>query len=149
MRHLKQGVKLGRTTSHRKALFRNIVTSLLRYEKIETTLAKAKELRRVADRMVTLGKKGTLSDRRRAAEYVKDKDIVRKLFDAIAKRYAERKGGYTRIYKIGVRRGDAAKMAVIELVDRDVSAEPKRRLKHVEKEEKAVEKKEKTAEKKK
>jgi len=149
MRHLKQGVKLGRTTSHRKALFRNIVTSLLRYEKIETTLAKAKELRRVADRMVTLGKKGTLSDRRRAAEYVKDKDIVRKLFDAIAKRYAERKGGYTRIYKIGVRRGDAAKMAVIELVDRDVSAEPKRRLKHVEKEEKSVEKKEKTAEKKK
>ncbi|OGW00968.1 MAG: 50S ribosomal protein L17 [Nitrospinae bacterium RIFCSPLOWO2_01_FULL_39_10] len=149
MRHLKQGVKLGRTTSHRKALFRNIVTSLLRYEKIETTLAKAKELRRVADRMVTLGKKGTLSDRRRAAEYVKDKDIVRKLFDAIAKRYAERKGGYTRIYKIGVRRGDAAKMAVIELVDRDVSAEPKRRLKHVEREEKSVEKKEKTAEKKK
>lgn len=149
MRHLKQGVKLGRTTSHRKALFRNIVTSLIRYEKIETTLAKAKELRRVADRMVTLGKKGTLSDRRRAAEYVKDKDIVRKLFDAIAKRYAERKGGYTRIYKIGVRRGDAAKMAVIELVDRDVSAEPKRRLKHVEKEEKTVEKKEKTAEKKK
>ncbi|HLA47941.1 MAG TPA: 50S ribosomal protein L17, partial [Nitrospinota bacterium] len=122
MRHLKQGVKLGRTTSHRKALFRNIVTSLLRYEKIETTLAKAKELRRVADRMVTLGKKGTLSARRRAAEYVKDKDIIRKLFDAIAKRYAERKGGYTRIYKIGVRRGDAAKMAVIELVDRDVSA---------------------------
>lgn len=149
MRHLKQGVKLGRTTSHRKALFRNIVTSLIRYEKIETTLAKAKELRRVADRMVTLGKKGTLSDRRRAAEYVKDKDIVRKLFDAIAKRYAERKGGYTRIYKIGVRRGDAAKMAVIELVDRDISAEPKRRLKHVEKEEKSVEKKEKTAEKKK
>ena len=149
MRHLKQGVKLGRTTSHRKALFRNIVTSLIRYEKIETTLAKAKELRRVADRMVTLGKKGTLSARRRAAEYVKDKDIVRKLFDAIAKRYAERKGGYTRIYKIGVRRGDAAKMAVIELVDRDVSAEPKRRLKHVEKEEKTVDKKEKTAEKKK
>ena len=149
MRHLKQGVKLGRTTSHRKALFRNIVTSLLRYEKIETTLAKAKELRRVADRMVTLGKKGTLSARRRAAEYVKDKDIIRKLFDAIAKRYAERKGGYTRIYKIGVRRGDAAKMAVIELVDRDVSAEPKRRLKHVEKEEKSVGIKEKTSEKKK
>ncbi len=149
MRHLKQGVKLGRTTSHRKALFRNIVTSLLRYEKIETTLAKAKELRRVADRMVTLGKKGTLSTRRRAAEYVKDKDIIKKLFDVIAKRYAERKGGYTRIYKIGVRRGDAAKLAVIELVDRDVSAEPKRRVKYVEKEEKAVEKKEKTAEKKK
>ena len=149
MRHLKQGVKLGRTTSHRKALFRNIVTSLLRYEKIETTLAKAKELRRVADRMVTLGKKGTLSARRRAAEYVKDKDIIRKLFDAIAKRYAERKGGYTRIYKIGVRRGDAAKMAVIELVDRDISAEPKRRTRHVEKEEKSVGIKEKTSEKKK
>lgn len=141
MRHLKQGVKLGRTTSHRKALFRNIVTSLLRYEKIETTLAKAKELRRVADRMVTLGKKGTLSDRRRAAEYVKDKDIIKKLFDVIAKRYTERKGGYTRIYKLGVRRGDAAKLAVIELVDRDISAEPKRRVKHIEKEEKTAEKK--------
>ena len=149
MRHLKQGVKLGRTTSHRKALFRNIVTSLLRYEKIETTLAKAKELRRVADRMVTLGKKGTLSARRRAAEYVKDKDIIRKLFDVIAKRYAERKGGYTRIYKLGIRRGDASKLAVIELVDRDISAEPKRRTRYVEKEEKSVEKKEKTAEKKK
>jgi large subunit ribosomal protein L17 len=149
MRHLNQGVKLGRTTSHRKALFRNIVTSLLRYEKIETTLAKAKELRRVAEKMITLGKKGTLSDRRRAAEYVKDKDIIKKLFDSIAKRYAERKGGYTRIYRLGLRRGDAAQLAVIELVDRDVSAEPKRRTKYVEKEEKAVERKEKSAEKKK
>ena len=149
MRHLKQGVKLGRTTSHRKALFRNIVTSLLRYEKIETTLAKAKELMRVADRMVTLGKKGTLSARRRAAEYVKDKDIIRKLFDVIAKRYAERKGGYTRIYKLGIRRGDASKLAVIELVDRDISAEPKRRTRYVEKEEKSVGIKEKTSEKKK
>lgn len=138
MRHLKQGIKLGRTSAHRKALFRNLVTSLMLYEKIETTLAKAKELRRIADRMVTLGKRGTLSTRRRAAEYIKDKDVLKKIFDVIAKRYAERRGGYTRIYRVGFRKGDAAKLAVIELVDRDVSAEPKRRVKPSTKEEKAI-----------
>lgn len=141
MRHLKSGKKLGMTSAHRRAVFRNLVTSLMRYEKIETTLAKAKELRRIADRMVTLGKRGTLSDRRRAAGYVKDKTIVKKIFDAIAKRYTERKGGYTRIYKIGFRRGDAAKLAVIELVDRDISAEPKRRVRRGEEEEKSDQKK--------
>lgn len=141
MRHLKQGIKLGRTSAHRKALFRNLVTSLMLYEKIETTLAKAKELRRIADRMVTLGKRGTLSTRRRAAEYIKDKDVLKKIFDVIAKRYAERRGGYTRIYRVGFRKGDAAKLAVIELVDRDVSAEPKRRMKPSTKKEKAAEKK--------
>lgn len=141
MRHLRRVARLGRTTAHKKALLRNLVTSLMQYEKIETTIAKAKELRRVADRMVTLGKKGTLSDRRRAAEFVKDKTVLKKIFDAIAKRYAERKGGYTRIYRIGLRRGDAAQLAVIELVDRDVAAEPKRRVKLGAKEEKSEKKK--------
>jgi large subunit ribosomal protein L17 len=141
MRHLRKVARLGRTTAHKKALLRNMVTSLMQYEKIETTLAKAKELRRVADKMVTLGKKGTLSDRRMAAEFVKDKTVLKKIFDAIAKRYAERKGGYTRIYRIGLRRGDAAQLAVIELVDRDVAAEPKRRIKLGEKKEKQEEKK--------
>lgn len=141
MRHLRKVARLGRTTAHKKSLLRNLVTSLMRYEKIETTLAKAKELRRIADKMVTLGKKGTLSDRRRAAEFVKDKTVLKKIFDAIAKRYTERKGGYTRIYRIGSRRGDAAQLAVIELVDRDVAAEPKRRVRLGEKGEKPEEKK--------
>jgi large subunit ribosomal protein L17 len=141
MRHLKQGVKLGRTSAHRMAMFRNLVTSLMRYEKIETTLAKAKELRRVADRMITLGKNGTLSARKRAAAYIKDKAMVKKVFDVIAKRYGNRMGGYTRIYKVGFRKGDAAKLAIIELVDRDVSAEPKRKVKRGEVEEKSEKKK--------
>ena len=141
MRHLKQGVKLGRTSAHRMAMFRNLVTSLMRYEKIQTTLAKAKELRRVADRMITLGKNGTLSARKRAAAYIKDKAMVKKVFDVIAKRYGNRMGGYTRIYKVGFRKGDAAKLAIIELVDRDVSAEPKRKVKRGEVEEKSEEKK--------
>ncbi|MBI4379280.1 MAG: 50S ribosomal protein L17 [Nitrospinae bacterium] len=141
MRHLNQGVKLGRTSAHRMAMFRNLVTSLMRYEKIETTLAKAKELRRVADKMITLGKNGTLSARKRAAAYIKDKGMVKKVFDVIAKRYGNRMGGYTRIYKVGFRKGDAAKLAIIELVDRDVSAEPKRKVKRGEVEEKSEEKK--------
>jgi large subunit ribosomal protein L17 len=123
------------------AMFRNLVTSLMRYEKIETTLAKAKELRRVADRMITLGKNGTLSARKRAAAYIKDKAMVKKVFDVIAKRYGNRMGGYTRIYKVGFRKGDAAKLAIIELVDRDVSAEPKRKVKRGEVEEKSEGKK--------
>ncbi|GMT42954.1 MAG: hypothetical protein IEMM0002_1365 [bacterium] len=119
-------------------MFRNQVTSLLQYEKITTTLAKAKELRRVADRMVTLGKKGTLAARRMAAGYVKSKEVVRKLFSGLAERYNDRKGGYTRIYRAGVRNGDNAPMAVIELVDRDPAAAPKRRVKRVSEEEKAA-----------
>lgn len=138
MRHLKDGRKFNRTCSHRKAMFRNQVTSLLQYEKITTTLAKAKELRRVADRMVTLGKKGTLAARRMAAGYVKSKEVVRKLFSGLAERYNDRKGGYTRIYRAGVRNGDNAPMAVIELVDRDPAAAPKRRVKRVSEEEKAA-----------
>ena len=116
MRHLKSGRKLNRTSSHRRALIRNLITSLLRDEKIQTTDPKAKELRRWADRVITLGKQGSLHARRQALGIVQDKAVVRKLFDAIAPRFKDRPGGYTRIIKIGTRRGDAASMSLIELV---------------------------------
>lgn len=118
MRHRKEKRKLGRTTSHRQALLRNLVTSLLEEERIETTLAKAKELRRVADRMITLGKRGDLSSRRRALRAVRSQMVIKKLFSEIAFRYEGRPGGYTRIYHLGPRSGDGASMALIELVDR-------------------------------
>ena len=133
MRHLKTKKNFSRTDSHQRAMFRNMVTSLLEYEKITTTLPKAKELRRVADRMITLGKNGSLAHRRRAIGFVRSKNIVHKLFSSLAERYKERPGGYTRIYKLGVRAGDNAPMAVIELVDRDPAAMPKRRVKRIEK----------------
>ncbi|MEE8484868.1 MAG: 50S ribosomal protein L17 [Nitrospinota bacterium] len=136
MRHLKDGRKFNRSGSHRLAMFRNMATSLLRYEKITTTLARSKELRRYVEKMITLGKKGALADRRRALAFIRDKLVVSKLFTGLAQRYKERKGGYTRIYRAGIRHGDAAPMAIIELVDRDPSAQEKRRVKHVEKEEK-------------
>jgi large subunit ribosomal protein L17 len=117
MRHLKQGRKLGRTTAHRKALLRNLATALLEHERIITTEPKAKELRRVADKLVTLGKRGNLHARRQALQVVQSNAVVRKLFDEIAPRFAERHGGYTRILRLGYRPGDAAAMAVIELVD--------------------------------
>jgi len=129
MRHLKDGVKLNRSAPHRKAMFRNMVTSLLKYERIETTLPKSKELRRITDRMITLGKEGTLSARRRAASYIQEPKVLQKLFDSISPRYVERNGGYTRTYKAGLRRGDAAQMAIIELVDRDLASAPKKRVK--------------------
>ncbi len=129
MRHLKDGRKFDRTTSHRTAMFRNMVTSLLRFEKITTTLPKAKELRRYAERMITLGKRGDLPARRKALAYVKDKAVVAKLFSSIAERYKGRKGGYTRIYRAGLRNGDTAPMAIIEMVERDLASAPKRRLK--------------------
>ena len=116
MRHLKSGRKLSRNSSHRWALMRNLVTSLLRDEKIQTTDPKAKELRRWADRVITLGKEGSLHARRRALGIVQDKAVVRKLFDTIAPRFKNRAGGYTRIIKIGWRRGDAAPISLIELV---------------------------------
>ena len=118
MRHRKEKRQLGRTTSHRSALLRNLVTSLIDKERIETTLAKAKELRRVADRMVTLGKRGDLASRRRALRVVRSQHVVKKLFSDIALRFEGRQGGYTRIYQIGPRPGDGASMALIELVDR-------------------------------
>ena len=117
MRHLKQGRKLGRTTAHRKALLRNLATALLEHERIITTEPKAKELRRVADKLVTLGKRGNLHARRQALQTVQSNAVVQKLFNEIAPRFAGRQGGYTRIIRLGYRPGDAAAMAVIELVD--------------------------------
>src|SRR5438132_167601 len=123
MRHRKSGRQLGRNTHHRRALFRSLVTSLLEHERIETTEAKAKEVRILADRMITLGKDGSLHARRRAAAYVRTKIVVSKLFDDLAGRFSERKGGYTRLIKTRRRVGDAATMVVLELVAR--SAEKK------------------------
>ncbi len=116
MRHLKSGRKLSRSSSHRRALIRNLITSLLRDEKIQTTDPKAKELRRWADRVITLGKQGNLHARRQALGIVQDKAVVRKLFDSIAPRFKDRPGGYTRIVKIGIRHGDAAPISLVELV---------------------------------
>ncbi len=108
--------KLGRPTDHRKAMLRNQVTSLLREGRIETTVTRAKETKRMADKMITLGKRGDLHARRQALAYIYDEDVVKKLFDEIAPKYAERNGGYTRVLKLGPRRGDGAEMAIIELV---------------------------------
>src|SRR6058998_2795152 len=116
MRHRVAGVKLGRTPAHRRALLRNLVTALLEHEVVRTPDAKAKELRRWVDRVITLGKQGTLHARRQVLSIVQDKAVVRKLFDTIGPRFKNRPGGYTRIVKIGIRRGDAAQMSVIELV---------------------------------
>ena len=108
--------KLGRDSSARKALLRGIVTSLFQHERIETTEAKAKELRKVADKMLTLAKRGDLHARRQVMAYMMDEDVVKKLFDVVAPKYKDRQGGYTRIIKAGVRQGDAAPMVIIELV---------------------------------
>ncbi len=122
MRHRHGYRKLNRTHSHRKAMFSNMVVSLLTHEQIKTTLPKAKELRRIADKMITLGKKGSLHARRQAAAYLRDDEVLVKLFDGLADRYKERPGGYTRVLKAGFRYGDSAPMAIIELVDRDPDA---------------------------
>ncbi len=122
MRHRNGARKLNRTSSHRKAMFSNMAVSLLIHEQIKTTLPKAKELRRVADKMITLGKRGTLHTRRQAFSYLRDDAAVSKLFSALAGRYKDRSGGYTRVLKAGYRYGDNAPMAVIELVDRDPDA---------------------------
>ena len=118
MRHRKKGRQLGRQTKHRGALFRNLVTSLLDHERIETTEAKAKEIRGFTDRMITLGKEGTLPARRRALGFLRSKSVVSKLFDDVAARFKDRPGGYTRIIKTRRRVGDAADMVAIELVAR-------------------------------
>lgn len=118
MRHRKSGRRLGRDSSHRKALFRNMVTSLMQHERIETTDAKAKELRGIADRMITLGKRGDLHARRQAAAVLRDKTVTSKVFGELADRYRERPGGYTRVIKLGNRVGDAAPVSIVELVDR-------------------------------
>ena len=109
--------KLGRATNHRKAMLRGLVTYLLEHGQVETTLARAKEVRSMAEKMITLGKKNTLASRRMALAYITKEDVVKKLFDQIAPQYADRNGGYTTIYRLGPRRGDAAEMALIKLVD--------------------------------
>lgn len=121
MRHNNAGRRLGRKTSHREAMFRNMVTSLLTHEKITTTDAKAKEIRSVAEKMITLGKRGDLHAMRMAASYIREKSIVTKLFTTIAPRYMERAGGYTRIIKLGIRQGDAAPLSLIELVEEEMA----------------------------
>ena len=117
MRHRHKGRTLSRTASHKEATMRNMATSLFRHERIETTTAKAKELRPFAERLITLGKRGDLHARRLAGRLIADRQVLGKLFDDIGPRFAERPGGYTRILKLGNRRGDAAEMALIELVD--------------------------------
>jgi len=119
MRHLKAGKKFNRSPSHRRALLRNLVTSLLRHERIKTTDPKAKELRRWADWMIGLGKQGTLHARRQALAIIQDDAVVHKVFDTLAARFKERPGGYTRIVKIGWRHGDNAPLSVIELLPAD------------------------------
>ena len=119
MRHRMGGRKLNKTSTHRKSMFANMATSLLKHEQIKTTLPKAKELRRFADKIITLGKRGTLHARRQAASVVRDEDVLRKLFGDLAERYKDRPGGYTRVMHAGYRYGDNAPLAFIELVDRD------------------------------
>jgi len=122
MRHQNSGRKLNRTASHRKAMFANMAASLIQHEQIVTTLPKAKEIRPIVEKLVTLGKRGDLHARRQAISQIRDVAVVSKLFDAIATRYANRNGGYLRIMKAGFRHGDNAPLAVIEFVDRDVDA---------------------------
>jgi large subunit ribosomal protein L17 len=126
MRHRKSGVKLNRTSSHRDAMFRNMVTSLFKYERIRTTDAKAKELRRWADHLVTLAKRGDLHARRQAMAIIREKNVVHKLFEEASEKFGQRKGGYTRVIKIGHRPGDAAKVSMIELVLEETTAKKKK-----------------------
>ena len=116
MRHRKKGRQLSRTATHRKATLRNLATALFRHERIETTSAKAKELRPFAERLITLARRGDVHSRRLAGQKIQDRQVLGKLFDDIAPRYSERPGGYTRILKVGNRKGDAAEMSLIELV---------------------------------
>jgi large subunit ribosomal protein L17 len=131
MRHRVRAHKLSRTSAHRKAMFRNLVTSLLELERVQTTDVKAKEVRRLADRMITLGKRGDLHARRQALSVIRHRHVTAKVFDELAERYRERPGGYTRVIKLGVRRGDAAPLALVELVEgaapaKGAAAEPAR-----------------------
>ncbi len=116
MRHRKAGKRLGRTTSHKEAMVRNMVTSVFEHERIVTTTPKAKEVRKVVDKMITLAKRGDLHAKRQAMSFIRSRDVVAKLFDEISGQFADRNGGYTRIIQTGQRRGDAAPMAILELV---------------------------------
>ncbi len=127
MRHRKSGRKLGRNTSHRKAMMRNMVTSFFNCEKITTTDARAKELRKMAEKLITMARRGDLHSRRLAMEVVRDKKTVAKLFETIAPRYMDRPGGYTRIIKLGLRAGDNASLSMIELVEEEFTAKPKKK----------------------
>lgn len=127
MRHRRSTPKLNRTPAHRKAMLRNMVTDLLRNGSVRTTQAKAKAVRPLAERMVTLGKRETLNARRHAARVIRDKAVVRKLFDELAPRYAERPGGYTRIIKLPARSGDGADLAIIEMVEAELDLKPSRK----------------------
>ncbi|WP_075288747.1 50S ribosomal protein L17 [Pararhizobium arenae] len=139
MRHQKAGRKLNRTASHRKAMFANMAASLIEHEQIVTTLPKAKEIRPIVEKLVTLGKRGDLHARRQAISQIRDVAVVAKLFDAIASRYATRNGGYLRIMKAGYRHGDNAALAVIEFVDRDPAAKGAKDLARVAAEAEAAE----------
>lgn len=127
MRHRVERRKLGRSSAHREAMLRNMVTSLLEYERIETTLAKAKEVRRVADRMITLAKKGDLHSLRQAMKVIRKKEVAKKLFNDLVIHFNDRSGGYTRILKVGQRPGDNASMAIIELVAKTPKKKPKKK----------------------
>ena len=117
--------KLGRPTAHRNAMLRGMVTYLIENGSIETTLTRAKEVRSIAEKMITLGKKNTLASRRQALAYITKEDVVKKLFDEVAPAYANRNGGYTQIFKLGARRGDAAEMAIVRLIDNEVVEDKK------------------------
>lgn len=133
MRHLKAYRKLNRTSSHRSLMLRNLVTSLFEHERVETTLMKAKEARRIAERMITLGKRGTLHARRQAASVLMKKSVVKKLFDEIAPKYEKRNGGYTRILRVGYRKGDGAPLAFLELVEEEIAVKKKKKKKETKK----------------
>jgi large subunit ribosomal protein L17 len=131
MRHRKAGVKLSRTSSHKDAMFRNMVTSLFKYDRVQTTDAKAKELRRWADKLITLAKRGDLHARRRALSIVREKDVVHKLFEAASERFGSVSGGYTRIVKIGHRPGDAAPISLVELIASETKDKKKKSAKKI------------------
>lgn len=143
MRHGNAGRKIGRTSTHRQATLANLAVSLIVHEQIKTTLPKAKELKPYVEKLITLGKKGGLANRRHAISVLQNNEVAAKLFGPIAERYKARKGGYTRVLRAGVRHGDAATMAVIELVDRDVAAKGKADKARVAAEREAAEKAEK------
>ena len=138
MRHRRSGKKLNRTTSHRKAMLANMITSLVEYKKIKTTLAKAKEARRVVERLITFAKKEDLTARRQVLKIIRDKEAVKILFDEIAPQFNERNGGYTRIIKLGQRAGDGASLAYLELVGFEGVKKEKKKAKVKEKEDEQV-----------
>ena len=127
MRHRKTGRRLGRNSSHRNAMFRNMVTSLFRYEQLETTDSKAKELRPIAEKMITLAKRGDLHARRQALSYIKDNDVTHRLFEELKDRYSERQGGYLRIVKKGSRRGDGASVSIVQLLPAEQEKKTKKK----------------------